>query len=78
MLPHDFVFILLSTFCALFCILFQIYFRHIDKKKKKEYLILCNMLFPLKTEESTSQSKGCDAKLQGPVIWQPAARYLSG
>ena len=33
------------------------------------------MLFPLKTEESTSQSKGCDAKLQGPVIWQPAARY---
>ena len=33
------------------------------------------MLFPLKTEESANQSKGCDAKLQGPVIWQPAARY---
>ena len=25
------------------------------------------MLFPLKTEESASQSKGCDAKLQGPA-----------
>ena len=35
------------------------------------------MLFLLKTEESASQSKGCDAKLQGPVIWQPAARYFS-
>lgn len=64
MLLHDFVFILFSTLYAPFCILFQIYFRHIDKKKK-EYFILCNMLFPLKTEESASQSKGCDAKLQG-------------
>lgn len=54
MLLHDFVFILFSTLYVPFCILFQIYFRHIDKKKKKEYLILCNMLFPLKTEESTS------------------------
>ena len=75
MLLHDFVFILFSTLYAPFCILFQIFFRHIDKKKKKEYFILCNMLFPLKTEESASQLKGCDAKLQGPVIWQPAARY---
>ena len=33
------------------------------------------MPFPLKTEESANQSKGCDAKLEGPVIWQPAARY---
>ncbi len=64
MLPHDFVFILFSTLYVPFCVLFQICFRHIDKKKK-EYLILCNMLFPLKTEESTNQSKGCDAKLQG-------------
>ena len=55
MLLHDFVFILFSTLYVPFCVLFQIYFRHIDKKKKKkEYLILCNMLFPLKTEESTS------------------------
>ena len=53
MLLHDFVFILFSTLYVPFCMLFQIYFRHIDKKKK-EYLILCNMLFPLKTEESTS------------------------
>ena len=71
---------LLFSFCFprctfLFCTLFQIFFRHIDKKKKKAYLVLCNMLFPLKTEESASQSKGCDAKLQGPVIWQPTARY---
>ena len=65
MLLHDFVFILFSTLYVPFCILFQIYFRHIDKKKKKEYLILCNMLFPLKTEESTSQSKDCDAKRKG-------------
>ena len=64
MLLHDFVFILFSTLYAPFCILFQIYFRHIDKKKK-EYLILCNMLFPLKTEESTSQLKDCDAKRKG-------------
>lgn len=62
MLLHDFVFILFSTLYAPFCILFQIYFRHIDKK---EYLILCNMLFPLKTEESTSQLKDCDAKRKG-------------
>ena len=56
MLLHDFVFILFSTLYVPFCVLFQIYFRHIDKKKKKKkkYLILCNMLFPLKTEESTS------------------------
>lgn len=54
MLLHDFVFILFSTLYVPFCVLFQIHFRHIDKKKKKEYLILCNMLFPLKTEESTS------------------------
>ena len=64
MLPQDFVFILFSTLYAPFCILFQIYFRHIDKKKK-EYFILCNMLFPLKTEESTSQLKDCDAKRKG-------------
>lgn len=64
MLLHDFVFILFSTLYVPFCVLFQIYFRHIDKKKK-EYLILCNMLFPLKTEESASQSKGCDAKRKG-------------
>lgn len=53
MLLHDFVLILFSTLHVPFCIFFQIYFRHIDKKKK-EYFILCNMLFPLKTEESTS------------------------
>lgn len=64
MLLHDFVFILFSTLYVPFCVLFQIYFRHIDKKKR-EYFILCNMLFPLKTEESANQSKGCDAKLQG-------------
>ncbi len=51
MLLQDFVFILFSTLYVPFCVLFQIFFRHIDKKK--EYFILCNMLFPLKTEEST-------------------------
>lgn len=63
MLLHDF-FVYVFHIVRSFCILFQIYFRHIDKKKK-EYFILCNMLFLLKTEESANQSKGCDAKLQG-------------
>lgn len=35
MLPQDFILILFSTLYVPFCILFQIYFRHIDKKKKK-------------------------------------------
>ena len=64
MLPQDFVFILFSTLCTSFVYFSKLSFV-ILTKKKKEYLILCNMLFPLKTEESASQSKGCDAKLQG-------------
>ena len=61
MLLHDSVFHIVRSFFvysskSIFVIL---------TKKKKEYLILCNMLFPLKTEESANQSKGCDAKLQG-------------
>ena len=64
MLLHDFVFILFSTFYVPFCILFQIYFRHIDKKKKRvSYPV--QYAIPAKTEESANQSKGCDAKLQG-------------
>ena len=63
MLLHDFVFILFSTLYAPF-------FVYSSKSifvilTKKEYLILCNMLFPLKTEESTSQLKDCDAKRKG-------------
>ena len=38
-------------------------------------MIKCEKYLVSKTERSASQSKGCDAKLKGPVIWQPAARY---
>ena len=36
-------------------------------------MIKCEKYLVSKTERSASQSKGCDAKLKGPVIWQPAA-----
>ena len=65
MLPQDFVFVMFSTLYTLFVYLSKLSFVILTKKKKKEYLILCNMLFPLKTEESASQSKGCDAKRKG-------------
>ena len=71
MLLHDSVFHIVRSFFVYFSKSIFV----ILTKKKKEYLILYNMLFPLKTEESTSQLKDCDAKLKGPVIWQPAARY---
>ena len=48
----------------LFCATRQRWFWVIDKKKKKVLWFLCKM--PHKTEESANQSKGCDAKLQGP------------
>lgn len=64
MLPQDFVFVMFSTLYVPFLYTFPNFFRHIDKKKK-EYFILCNMLFPLKTEESASQLKDCDAKRKG-------------
>ena len=62
MLLHDFVFHLVRSFFVYFS---KSIFVILTKKKKKEYLILCNMLFPLKTEESTSQLKDCDAKRKG-------------
>ena len=50
MLLHDFVFHIVRSFFVYFSKSIFV----ILTKKKKEYLILCNMLFPLKTEESTS------------------------